>query len=193
MATIIFVNCSGQTLPVTEPPRDYTAQLAEAKAFCIQKKLDTQYCILIDMNIHSGKNRLFFVELQQGKILYKALVSHGCCSGPWSGTSSADQPIFSNTDGSHCSALGKYKLFGRSPSDWGIGIKYLMHGYENSNSNAISRYIVFHSWSAIEDNEVFPYGTPEGWGCPAVSDNTLKWIDEHLQKNKKGYLMWIFR
>jgi hypothetical protein len=37
MATIIFVNCTGQPPPAQEPPRDYTAQLAEAKAFCIKK------------------------------------------------------------------------------------------------------------------------------------------------------------
>ncbi|WP_317616906.1 murein L,D-transpeptidase catalytic domain-containing protein, partial [Elizabethkingia miricola] len=42
-----------------------------------------------------------------------------------------------------------------------------MHGLEETNSNALKRVIVFHSWDKMSDEEVFPKGSPEGWGCPA--------------------------
>jgi hypothetical protein len=38
-----------------------------------------------------------------------------------------------------------------------------MHGLEKTNSNALQRFIVFHSWNLMSDEEVFPKGSPEGW------------------------------
>lgn len=67
-----------------------------------------------------------------------------------------------------------------------------MHGLEESNSNALSRVIVFHSWDLMSDYEVFPKGSPEGWGCPTVSNNAMKIIDERLKNAKAPVLMWIY-
>jgi len=169
------------------------AKAKEAAAFCKTKKFNTDFCILIDMSIHSGAKRFFVWDLKGDSIIYSFLVGHGCCNNPWSRDDSKDSPSFSNIDGSHCSSLGKFKLGERAHSDWGINIKYIMHGLDKTNSNAQSRLIVFHSWEVVSDTEVYPAGTPEGWGCPTISNNSMKIIDPKLKASEKPVLMWIFK
>lgn len=164
----------------------------EALAFCKQKNLNTQFCILIDMELHSGLNRFLVWDFQKDTVKYSFPVSHGCCSLSWGDDQSKENPTFSNEEGSHCSSKGKYKLGERGYSDWGINVKYLMHGLETSNKNALSRYIVFHAWDLVSDEATYPSGTPEGWGCPAISNNNFKLIDPLLQKAGKSVLMWIY-
>lgn len=164
----------------------------EALEFCTSKNLSKDFCILIDMSLHSGVNRFFVWDFKNNKISKKYLVGHGCGSNSWSKDNSKENPGFSNEDGSHLSSLGKYKLEGRGYSDWGINIKYLMHGLEETNSNALKRFIVFHSWNLMSDTETFPNGSPEGWGCPTVSNNAMKEIDPMIQKSGKPVLMWIY-
>ncbi|MDR6370520.1 hypothetical protein J2795_002232 [Chryseobacterium bernardetii] len=164
----------------------------EALKFCISKNLNKDFCILIDMSLHSGVSRFFVWDFKNNKISQKYLVGHGCGSNAWSKDHSKANPAFSNEDGSHLSSLGKYKLEGRGYSDWGINIKYLMHGLEDTNSNALKRVIVFHSWDMMSDDEVFPNGSPEGWGCPTVSNKAMKEIDPMIQKSGKPVLMWIY-
>ncbi|WP_412476533.1 murein L,D-transpeptidase catalytic domain-containing protein [Flavobacterium sp. TBRC 19031] len=165
----------------------------EALAFCRKKSFNEDFCILIDMSIHSGLNRFFVYDFKQQKIIRQMLVGHGCGNYPWSQDWSKDSPKFSNKDGSHCSALGKYKIGKRAWSDWGINVKYVLHGLEETNSNAQSRYIVFHSWEKVSDKEVYPNGTPEGWGCPTISNNNMKIIDPILKQSSKPVLMWIYQ
>jgi len=66
-----------------------------------------------------------------------------------------------------------------------------MHGIEASNSNAYSRYIVLHSWNEVSETEVYPEGTPEGWGCPAVANSTMRLLDEKLKNADKAVSLWI--
>lgn len=169
------------------------AKAKEALTFCKAKKFNTDFCILIDMSIHSGAKRFFVWDLKGDSVQYSFLVGHGCCNNPWSQDASKDSPNFSNVDGSHCSSLGKFKLGERAYSDWGINIKYIMHGLDKSNSNAQSRLIVFHSWEVVSDTEVYPAGTPEGWGCPTISNNSMRIIDPKLKASKQAVLMWIFK
>jgi hypothetical protein len=165
---------------------------ADALAYARANKLGTEYAILIDMSLHSGVKRFFLWDFEKKNVAHAALVGHGCCNKPWSRTDSRELAGFSNVEGSHCSSLGKYKLGARLHSDWGIGIKYEMHGLEESNSNALSRFIVFHGWDVVPDEEVWPEGTPEGWGCPTVSNASMRLVDSILQTSKKPVLMWIY-
>lgn len=164
----------------------------EARAFCATKNFNTSFCILIDMSLHSGVNRFFIWDFQKDTITHSFLVGHGCGSNTWSSDDSKDNPTFSNKDGSHCSALGKYKLGERGYSNWGIHIKYLMHGLEATNNNALARTIVFHSWDEVEDEEIYPDGTAEGWGCPTVSNKSMQVIDPKLKSSEQPVLMWIY-
>lgn len=164
----------------------------EALDFCVKNNYNPDFCILIDMKIHSGLNRFFVYDFKKNRASMSMLVGHGCGNYPWSSDWSKDNPGFSNTDGSHLSSLGKYKIGQRAWSDWGINVKYVLHGLEKTNSNAQSRYIVFHSWEKVAEKEVYPAGTAEGWGCPTISNNNMKIIDPMLKASKKPVLMWIY-
>jgi L,D-transpeptidase catalytic domain len=165
----------------------------EALSFCKSNKLNTNFCILIDMSIHSGLKRFFIYDFKKDSITNSFLVTHGCCDNPWNTDISKDSPKFSNLDGSHCSSLGKYKIGKRTTSDWGVKLKYFLHGLEKTNSNALARTIVFHSWEAISDDEIYPKGTNEGWGCPAISNNSFVIVDPILKATTKPVLMWIYK
>jgi len=164
----------------------------QALAFCRQKGYNTNYCILIDMSLPSGVKRFMVWDFKKDDILISGLVSHGCGSGPWSGTWSKDKPVFSNADGSHCTALGKYQVNGRAYSMWGIHVKYFLTGLESSNNNALGRQVVFHSWEQVPEADVYPNGTVEGWGCPAISNNTMKIVHPLIRSQKKHLLLWIY-
>ncbi|AJW62022.1 hypothetical protein VO54_00533 [Elizabethkingia miricola] len=164
----------------------------EALLYTKQNKFNTDFCILIDMSMHSGINRFFIWDFRENKISEKYLVGHGCGTNSWSSDESAGKAEFSNEDGSHLFSLGKYKIGVRGYSNWGINVKYLMHGLEETNSNALKRVIVFHSWDKMSDEEVFPKGSPEGWGCPTVSNNAMKIIDLKLKNSARPVLMWVY-
>lgn len=172
--------------------KSYQAKISEAKSYCIKHRMDTSFAILIDYSIHSGKKRAFLINLQKDSIIDTLLVSHGCGDMPWGYDYSKEAPQFSNDFESHRSSLGKFKIGSRGYSSWGINVKYTLHGLETSNSNALKRIIVMHGWGDVTDQEVYPRGTPEGWGCPAFSNAGMQKIDSILQKIKKPVLLWAF-
>jgi hypothetical protein len=179
--------------PKPSVDEEKTARKAdEALRYAKAHGLSTEYAILIDGSLHSGVKRFFLWSFAKHRIDHAALVGHGCCNNPWSGTASREHPTFSNEVGSHCSSLGKYRIGARRPSDWGIHVKYEMHGLEETNSNALSRFIVLHGWEAVSDDEVYPEGTPEGWGCPAISNASMRLVDSILQGSAKPVLLWIY-
>jgi hypothetical protein len=170
----------------------FKQKLSEAASYCQTNKFNTDFCILIDLSLHSGKNRVFLCDLKKDTIISSALCAHGCGSNPWGETTTKEKPIFSNTPDSHCSSLGKFKIGKRGYSNWGINVNYLLHGLESSNSNALKREIVLHSWEEVAEKEVYPKGTPEGWGCPAVANGFMRIIDPKLKASEKSVLLWMF-
>ncbi|WP_410220424.1 murein L,D-transpeptidase catalytic domain-containing protein [Pedobacter sp.] len=88
-------------------------KLQEAYIFCKKNQLDTAICIMVDMSIPSGKNRLFVYDFKQKKVIISGLCAHGVGGG-----STATKPVFSNEVGSNCTSLGKYKVNNRSYSNW---------------------------------------------------------------------------
>jgi hypothetical protein len=175
-----------------EKMKDYSEKAKIAREFCEKKGLNLNYCFLLDMQEHSGKNRFMVWDFKKDTVIYAFPVSHGCGSYPWAADFTKSSASFSNEDGSHLSSLGKYRIGERGVSQWGVKTKYLLHGYDETNSNALRRAIVFHSWEAVPDDAVFPQGTPEGWGCPAISNNNFKQIDEMIKKETVPLLMWMF-
>lgn len=165
----------------------------EAERYCNKNNFNEEFCILIDMSIHSGKNRFRVYDFKQKKVIQSFPVSHGCGINSWGSGDSAGNPSFSNTVDSHLSSLGKYAIGDRGWSSWGVNVNYKLHGLDHSNSNAYDRYIVFHSWEWISDNEIYPAASAEGWGCPAISNNNFKKVDKLLKNQTKPTLMWIYK
>ena len=164
----------------------------EAQKFCKDNGMNQDFCILIDMSKHSGKKRFYVWRFINQEPIAEHLVTHGCGDNPHSLDHSKTNPKFSNTEDTHLSSLGKYKIGDRGWSNWGVNINYRLYGLDQTNSNANNRDIVFHSWGEIADTEVYPAGTPEGWGCPAISDNAFLAVDKLLKNQTKPTLMWIY-
>ena len=165
----------------------------EAKQYCRKHALNTSWCLLADMSWHSGLPRLMVWDFEQDSLIRVALVGHGCGPRhPWNTERSKTNPQFSNEVDSHCSSLGHYRIGERGSSSWGIKIKYLLHGLDSSNSNALKRVVVLHGWDRMANDAIYPKGSPEGWGCPTVSNQMMQWLDERLRQEKTPVLLWMF-
>jgi hypothetical protein len=147
----------------------------------------------VDLGRHSGLKRFFIWDFKRDAVRYSYLVSHGCGTMPWSWAWSKEKAVLSNDHGSHCSSEGKYRVGRRGYSNWGIHVNFKLHGLEKTNRNAYARQIVLHSWEKVPDEEIYPKGTPEGWGCPAISNKAMKVIDEKLRKSESPVLLWVYQ
>lgn len=192
LLTFLFFSCQKEVPKEEIKPKDYSSFLKEAKDYCQKNNLNQNKFILIDLALHSGLKRFFVYDLKSNKLSKSYMVSHGCGTHMWSWTSSKENAPISNEPDSHCSSIGKYVISSRGVSQWGIKVNYLLIGKDKTNSNAVKRAIVLHSWEKVPSNEVYPEGTPEGWGCPAVSNESMKEIDQLLTTNK-SMLMWIVK
>jgi hypothetical protein len=196
---LVFLSCKNDTRTnlfsesfTTEiKSKDYSKTHQEALTFCKENGFNEDYYFLVDLSIHSGKNRFFIYDFVSESITDKKLVTHGSCDKFEDNYIKWEKVKFSNKEGSHCSSIGKYKIGKRDYSSWGINVKYWLHGLEASNNNAIDRVVVLHSWEAVKNNEVYPKYSPLSWGCPAVSDEFMIVLDEKLKKSKKPVLLWI--
>lgn len=168
------------------------AKAEEAYKYCLEQQMNTDYCMLIDMSVPSGKFRFFIWDFHTASVTHQYLVTHGTCDG-----SSVDGEMrygvnFSNLPDSHCSSLGKYKTGRRDYSSWGIHIKYWLHGQEATNDKAYERVVVLHSWEIVPDAEIYPASLVRSWGCPAVSNLAMEELDRILDVSDKPALLWIF-
>ncbi|AXG73116.1 peptidase [Flavobacterium arcticum] len=189
-----FFSCADANKKETNQPiveKDYSTTHAEALTFCKANNFCADYYFLIDMSIHSGKNRFYTYSFKENKIVDKKLVTHGSCDAYEPNSTKYQKAKYSNRAESHCSSKGKYKIGKRDYSSWGINVKYWLHGLEESNSNAKDRVVVLHSWDAVADVEIYPTYSPLSWGCPAVSNNFMKQLDAKLKQTDKPVLLWI--
>lgn len=193
LATILTIlSLSSCKLIAQEKQEDRIQKKAyEALKYCQENNLNTKQCVLIDMNIHSGKYRLFVWDFLTNKIIQQGICCHGSCDGSTGPGYTPYQPKFNNTSSSFCSSLGKYKIGKRGWSNWGINVNYKLHGLETTNSKAFERIIVLHSYTLVPNKECFPEYAPTSWGCPMVSDEMMRYLDKRLKTNE-NCLMWVF-
>lgn len=160
-----------------------------AFVYCKSNQLDTSFCILINMGMHSGKNWLFVWDFNQDRVVRAGLVCHGMGKG-----STGARPVFSNQPGSYCTSLGKYRIGDRGYSKWGIHVLYRLHGLEATNDNALKRLVVLHSYTYVPDREIYPQHLPMGYslGCPVVSETLMHDLDQRLKEAKLPVLLWIY-
>ena len=116
--------------------REYAAK---AKLYCKQNGYRTDYCFLVDFDVHSGKNRFFVWDFTKGKIVYSTICVHGC-----GGRSTYEKPILSNKPGSKCSSEGRYKVAERKKLSKYPMPCYALDGLDTTCSNARIRGILIH-------------------------------------------------
>ncbi|MDI9340524.1 MAG: murein L,D-transpeptidase catalytic domain family protein [Sediminibacterium sp.] len=175
--------------PVWAQKSGAAQRLREALLFCQKNNLNTDYCFLVNLGVHSGKNRFEVWNFTTAQLVYSGL----CCHG-YGGASTETAPEFSNKTGSNCTASGKYKTGKRAYSNWGINVHYKLHGLEKTNSNAYKRIIVLHSYDQVPEKEIYPSHLPLGWsmGCPVIDNALMKKVDVLLKKSRKPVLLWIY-
>ena len=183
-----------QNLPKVDDELTIRHQLLNLKAdtarvYCMQEGLNTDFCLLVDMKIHSGRNRFFVWDLKADTIMSKGLCAHGYGKG-----STQTHPIFSNVEGSYCTSVGKYKTGIRSYSQYGINVHYKLHGLEPTNNNAFRRIVVLHSYSHVPEYEIAPSHLPLGYsqGCPVIDNALMIQLDSLFKKQNKPTLLWIY-
>ncbi len=158
---------------------------AFAKEFVDQNGFDVSYCFMIDMRLPSGKNRFFVYNLLKDSLEAAGLVTHGKGSESQSG-----ELVFSNTPNSNCTSLGKYKIGNSYNGNFGLSYKLL--GLDKTNSRALDRAVVLHSYFGVPHSEVYPASISLSEGCPAVSTTFFAQLKGYMDESQEPILLWIY-
>ena len=156
---------------------------------CLAENFRPRYCLLADMSLHSGIKRLAVWDYLSDSVLFTALVSHGSGSKRTRGSDrTRTAPRFSDTEGSLLSSTGVYRIAEKYEGKYGTSFR--LDGISETNTQARRRAIVLHSYDCIPDFEIYPHGTPESAGCPAVSPRTLRRLIPLLQSPAALYIYY---
>jgi len=176
-----LIAVAGIAAPLRRKPsadvEKFREKAAEAAALCSKRGIDTAFCILADMSLHSGVKRLAVWDCRAGRIVFKSLVSHGSGDESTRGLDTTKQSaVFSDTPGSLLTCCGVFLLAEKYSGKYGVSFR--LDGLSPTNSRARQRAIVLHAYRCIPDFEIFPHGTAESAGCPAVSTRTMRKIEK---------------
>ncbi len=125
---------------------------------------DREILTVCDMNLPSSENRLWVIDLANGKIVFNTYVAHGQGSGDECAES------FSNSFNSHQTSLGFYVTGETYNGDHGLSLR--LNGMDNGyNDAAIDRGIVVHGACYVSEQYIAGNARlGRSWGCPAVPD-----------------------
>lgn len=194
VATVAFT-LWGTTIPVRKENRvpdsdDITSKRLEVHSKAAlefvekHREYNDSIVFLIDMTLPIRKHRFFVYDLRNQTVLDKGLVAHGEGSEQGQGAL-----VFSNTENSHCTSLGKYAV-GKSYHGK-FGKSYKLHGLDPSNNNAFNRAIVLHSYEEMSTSEntdpVFL-----SLGCPMVSPVFFNRLEDIIDASDRKILMEIY-
>lgn len=139
-----------------------------------------KYLSVIDFTKHSGRARLFVIEVATGKV--DAIhVAHASKSDP---NDDGMATVFGNVPDSRKSSLGSYVVGEKYYGKYGASMK--LDGLENTNSLVRARSIVMHP-----SNYVSSARAKQGrsWGCPAVP---YAWITKLIDRLRDGSFMFAY-
>ena len=191
LVTFLLLSCEiksqeNQPIKYANSEEKISKKISELKAFLKDSSYNSDKAFLIDFSVSSSKFRFFVVDIKTGKVLQKGLVAHG----DGSEYGKADGSLkFSNIDGSHCSSLGKYVVEEKYKGKFGMS--YRLTGLDETNSNARARAIVLHRLSCVPDVEQ----SEEiclSFGCPMVSDNFFKILEQYIDKSNKKIILYAY-
>ncbi len=143
----------------------------------LDKRVNDRILTFIDYSKPSSEKRLFVIDLEHKKIIFKTYVAHGRNSG----VNFAE--AFSNNIHSYMSSLGFFIT----------GTSYIgKHGYsltldgleKGFNDNAKKRAIVMHPASYVSESYIEKYGRlGRSFGCPSIPVENHQFLID-LIKNK---------
>jgi hypothetical protein len=141
------------------------------------------YVTIIDFDQPSTAKRMHVIDVRTGQV-EDFLVAHAKKSGE-------DMAVrFSNMPGSNMSSLGLY-LTGEQIVSPKHGTAMLLHGMQETNSNAERREIIFHGAEYVSEKFIEANGRlGRSLGCPAVEDAVVERLVKQL---KGGSVMLIYK
>jgi hypothetical protein len=163
-----------------------SSKIALLKNFAEQNNYSTRYIFLADMKLPSGRYRFFIYDLEKDSVVEKGLVSHGSCN-----TEFLENASFSDKPGCGCSAEGKYRIGYSYNGRFGKAFK--LYGLDSTNKSAFERFIVFHSYTCVPDQEVYPEPICNSLGCAMVSPLFLEKAARFIERSPRPILLYIFR
>lgn len=118
---------------------------------------------IADFSQSSNSRRLYIINFEESKLLYRTHVAHGRNSGQ------EYAQKFSNTTSSYQSSLGFYRALSTYQGKHGLSLK--LEGLEkNFNDQALDRAIVMHGAEYVSEGFIRQHGRlGRSLGCPAVS------------------------
>ncbi len=189
--SILFISCDAKSqespaIQYTNAEDRLAQKISDVKTFLKNSDYNQEKAFLIDFSIPSTQFRFFVIDLKKGKVLQKALVAHG--SGSEAGKQKG-QLKFSNQNNSRCTSLGKYAISEKYKGQFGLS--YRLDGLDETNSNARKRAIVLHRLNCVPDAEQKDE-LCLSWGCPMVSDNFFKILEQHIDKSDKKIILYAY-
>lgn len=141
-----------------------------------------QILTLIDFTKASTEKRLFVFDMQEKRMLYSSVVSHGRNSGENYATS------FSNEVGSYKSSLGFYLT--ENTYQGKNGYSLILDGLEKGiNDKARERAIVVHGAAYANPSVISSGRLGRSFGCPALPTTLTKPI---INTIKDGSVVFIY-
>jgi L,D-transpeptidase catalytic domain len=153
--------------------------------YLLQKKLlhNTNVLTVADYSKPSWEKRLFVLDMNTGKVLFKTLVAHGKNSGLEYATN------FSNEEESYKTSLGFFITHTTYEGKNGYSLK--LEGCEKGiNDKALERAIVMHGAAYANENFLQQNGyLGRSYGCPAVPEKMNKQIIDVI---KNGSCLFLY-
>jgi L,D-transpeptidase catalytic domain len=139
---------------------------------------------IVDFTLPSNENRLYVIDLTNGKIVVALPVTHGKNSG----NNSRWTTSFSNTHNSLQSSIGVFLTEGTYYGQHGFSLR--IKGLEKSNNNAYTRNVVVHPANYASASYIKQNGRAgTSWGCFAVDPNESKKLIEYI---KGGSVLYAY-
>ena len=137
---------------------------------------------IIDFTKSSSEKRLYVIDLKNEELTFNTVVAHGKRSG------SVYARSFSNNPKSLKSSLGFYVTGNTYSGSNGYSLK--LQGCERGiNDRAMSRAIVMHGASYINEEKIEGKANGRSFGCPAVPEGLHRDI---IDKIKNGNCLFIY-
>ncbi len=162
----------------------FTYALTGFKKLVAEGKIQKENILsIIDFSLPSGKKRFFVIDLNSQELLFHTYAAHGKQSGKNMATQ------FSNKPNSNKSSLGFYITGKTYQGKHGTSLR--LEGEEKGfNDNALSRGIVMHSASYVDESVIAQQGfIGRSQGCPALPTNIYKPV---IEKIKNGSCLFIY-
>lgn len=163
----------------------FTSAMIGFEKLSLEGRLEKSNLItIIDFTKPSTQKRMFVLDVENAKILYKTYVAHGQRSGREFATQ------FSNIPESFQSSLGFYETSTTYNGKNGYSLK--LKGLENGiNNKAEERAVVIHGAPYVSESFINSHGyLGRSWGCPALPEHLNRPI---IDKIKNGSCLFIYK